>query len=93
MTALTTTVTETPATSVATVKTSNHSGTTTSTYSPQLQSTTTTQATVKVPEVPKGKDNSTRFWHCIINADFKLRLQYAASANTREYKTYTGTRL
>jgi hypothetical protein len=51
MTALTTTA-ETPATSVATVK-SESSGTT-SAPSP-VTSTTTTQATVKAPEVPKGK--------------------------------------
>jgi hypothetical protein len=52
MTALTTTVTETPATSVATVK-SESSGTT-SAPSP-VTSTTTTSASVKAPEVPKGK--------------------------------------
>ena len=52
MTALTTTVPETPATSVATVK-SESSGTT-SAPSP-VTSTTTTSASVKAPEVPKGK--------------------------------------
>ena len=52
MTALTTTVTETPATLVATVK-SESSGTT-SAPSP-VTSTTTTSASVKAPEVPKGK--------------------------------------
>ena len=51
MTALTTTVTETPATSVATVK-SESSGTTSA---PSPVSTTTTSGTVKAPEVPKGK--------------------------------------
>ena len=50
MTALTT-ITETPATSVATVK----SETTGTTSAPNLASTTTTSATVKAPEVPKGK--------------------------------------
>jgi len=53
MTALTTTTTETPATSVATVK-SESSGTT-SAPSPVI-STTTTSATVKAPETPKGKE-------------------------------------
>jgi hypothetical protein len=52
MTALTTT-TETPATSVATVK-SESSGVT-SAPSP-VTSTTTTQAIVKAPEAPKGKE-------------------------------------
>ena len=49
MTALTTT-TETPATSVATVK--SESG---ATSAPNPASTTTTSGTVKAPEVPKGK--------------------------------------
>jgi hypothetical protein len=57
MTALTTTVTETPATSVATVK-SESSGTTSA---PSPASTTTTSGTgkkdnIKAPETPKGKD-------------------------------------
>jgi hypothetical protein len=57
MTALTTTVTETPATSVATVK-SEASGTTSA---PSPVSTTTTSGTdkketIKAPETPKGKD-------------------------------------
>jgi hypothetical protein len=50
MTALTTT-TETPATSVATVK-SETSG---ATSAPNPASTTTTSGTVKAPEVPKGR--------------------------------------
>jgi hypothetical protein len=52
MTALTTTVTETPATSVATVK--NETSGVTSVPSPV--STTTTSGTVKAPEAPKGKE-------------------------------------
>jgi hypothetical protein len=57
MTALTTTVTETPATSVATVKSESSGGTS----APSPASTTTTSGTdkkdnIKAPETPKGKD-------------------------------------
>jgi hypothetical protein len=57
MTALTTTATETPATSVATVKSESSGGTS----APSPASTTTTSGTgkkdaIKAPETPKGKD-------------------------------------